>query len=110
MAEWYTRTGSGAKLAAAYRRIRERALTILGGHCACCGESQREFLTIDHIYGGGVKHRKRVSAKKLLTQIHAEPEQARQLYRILCWNCNGARGANGYCPHEHDRDVAVGSL
>src|SRR5258708_6887508 len=28
--------------------------------CMCCGESHLEFLSVDHINGGGAKHRKEV--------------------------------------------------
>lgn len=31
--------------------------------CACCGERQMEFLSIDHIHGGGTKHRVAIGNK-----------------------------------------------
>src|SRR5258706_14541763 len=40
------------------RQSRERGLDAYGGKCECCGETRREFLTIDHIHGGGQRHRK----------------------------------------------------
>lgn len=66
--------------------------------CVCCGESNIEFLTIDHIDGSGGKHRKE---DKTATNIyrwlirHNYPEG----YRTLCMNCNWSLGKNGYCPH-----------
>lgn len=39
------------------RRMRLEALQAYGGKCACCGESNVEFLAIDHINGNGNKHR-----------------------------------------------------
>src|ERR1051326_722933 len=36
-----------------HRRVRIKALQLLGGKCTCCGEAQFEFLAIDHHGGGG---------------------------------------------------------
>src|SRR3990167_9174982 len=33
--------------------------------CACCGENNHKFLTIDHIKGGGNKHRIEIAKQKL---------------------------------------------
>ena len=44
-------------------RKRMEALTHYGGNpprCACCGESHVEFLSIDHINGGGRRHKKKI--------------------------------------------------
>lgn len=74
--------------------------------CACCGAKQVEFLTIDHIHGGGAKHRRSLGggslsggASKLYSWLRRNgfPEG----YRVLCQNCNFSRGVFGYCPHEH---------
>jgi hypothetical protein len=70
--------------------------------CACCGESRYEFLSIDHINGGGRQHRKTVHARSFYLWLIKNnfPEE----YRILCFNCNCARGFFGYCPHEKERE------
>lgn len=62
------------------------------GECSCvlCGESRLPCLTIDHINGGGTKHRRSLNIpnggglhfyKWLLTNNYPEG------YRTLCWNC-----------------------
>lgn len=71
--------------------------------CECCGEKNLEFLTIDHIKGGGNKHRKRLR-KKYKTNLYM-PTILKRLgypsgYRILCYNCNSSLGHYGYCPHQ----------
>lgn len=64
--------------------------------CACCGEMQHEFLAIDHINGGGKKHRgKLVSLQYYNLIMRTWPEDL----RILCHNCNSSLGFYGYCPH-----------
>ncbi len=64
--------------------------------CACCGVGHEEFLTIDHIHGGGSKHRKEIKMPiyRWLAQ-NDYPEG----FRVLCWNCNLASGFYGKCPH-----------
>lgn len=71
--------------------------------CKCCGESLLEFLTIDHIGGGGTEHRRelrgRVSSIYLWLKRRGYPEG----YRVLCMNCNFSLGMYGYCPHTPGR-------
>ena len=66
--------------------------------CACCGEAEVQFLSLDHIHGGGGKHNK---------MMHGSGGVYRELirtgfpggYQILCMNCNFAKGKFGGCPH-----------
>ena len=79
-----------------------RALAIehYGGKCACCGETEPDFLSFDHIGGGGSKHRKEVLRGRTMGAWlvrNGYPEG----FQILCHNCNLARGFYGYCPHHH---------
>ena len=76
--------------------------------CQCCGEANYLFLTMDHIGGGGMKHRKEVRADKLPMWLKRQgwPEG----YRVLCWNCNSACGIYGVCPHQIERGEDVSGL
>lgn len=65
--------------------------------CSCCGETETDFLTIDHIAGGGNKHRKEVGG---IFTIWLRKQGYPEGYRVLCFNCNIARGLFGTCPHE----------
>lgn len=71
--------------------------------CICCGESNIEFLQIDHIGGWGKIHRSEIFKKNSNKDIY------RWLYKnnypklelqVLCANCNFSHGAYGYCPHK----------
>lgn len=65
--------------------------------CACCGEKRLEFLCLDHINGGGMKHRKTFSGSIHFWIVkHGYPPG----YRVMCHNCNMAIGFFGYCPHQ----------
>jgi hypothetical protein len=85
-----------------YRRtLRQQVLEKYGGtlpHCQCCGETTLEFLAIDHIEGGGVRHRTDIGQSRLYTWLkkHNFPDG----YRVLCHNCNVSFGIYGYCPHQ----------
>ncbi|HRZ15242.1 MAG TPA: hypothetical protein P5110_07030 [Candidatus Omnitrophota bacterium] len=66
--------------------------------CACCHEKHIEFLTIDHIKGGGNKHRK--SLGKVVFYRWLKKNGFPKGYRVLCMNCNFARRYNQICPHQ----------
>lgn len=80
----------------------ERRLTILKHYsgdppkCACCGETTIEFLTIDHINGGGNEHRNKVGENLVRWLILNHLPDG---FRILCANCNLSYGTYNYCPH-----------
>lgn len=84
----------------AYRlSIRIGTLAAYGNKCACCGESEKNFLTIDHIDGKGHEHRKLVGSGHKMYCWLRRNGYPKDNYRLLCWNCNSAIGAYGYCPH-----------
>ena len=66
--------------------------------CKCCGEDTYEFLSIDHIDGGGGKHRKEIRGNNFYNWIIKNSFPVG--YQVLCHNCNQAKGLYGKCPHE----------
>lgn len=67
--------------------------------CECCEENRLEFLSIDHIDGGGAKHRKEdPSSIKIYAWL--KRNKFPKGFRVLCMNCNFAHGRYGYCPHK----------
>jgi hypothetical protein len=90
-------------------RLRKRAMVLshYGGRCACCGEDDFHFLTIDHIdrqvpdthvHAEGKHAGTRKYGDILISQIIRDrmPEGL----QALCWNCNSTIGALGFCPHQ----------
>lgn len=82
-----------------HAKLRDQVITAYGGQCACCGEAHREFLALDHMYGGGNKHRKEVGGDKAAVYREARDDGFPPRFTILCHNCNSAFGYYGYCPH-----------
>lgn len=66
--------------------------------CACCHESHLEFLTIDHIDGGGADHRRKMGSRNIYRWLMRN--HFPKGFRVLCINCNFSLGKYGYCPHD----------
>lgn len=89
----------------AYReQIRDDTFAAYGGaFCACCGETRREFLTLDHINGGGGRERRESTHKGGVNWYAVLRRQGFPPgYRVLCMNCNHSLGMRGYCPHQRE--------
>lgn len=83
------------------KRLRDQIIDGYGGKCACCGESQRQFLVLDHVKGGGNQERKTRGWTFLL--YNAKRNNFPDCYRVLCHNCNMSNAYYHYCPHEVTR-------
>lgn len=89
-----------------YRRQKAIVVEAYGGGCVCCGETLFEFLTIDHINGGGRQDR----AKRMGSMFYVWLRKngfPKEHYRLLCMNCNFSYGMYGYCPHQKIATAAV---
>lgn len=83
------------------RRARQEALAAYGGTCTCCGETTFEFLSLDHIDGGGNAHRRDVvKAPGSGIYFWAKRNGYPPILQVLCHNCNMAKAHVGYCPHQ----------
>jgi len=82
------------------RKLRQTIIQAYGGKCACCGEDRIEFLSIDHIGGGGNKHRKSLGRTGYHFYYWLKRNNYPKGFRVLCHNCNQSLGHYGYCPHQ----------
>jgi hypothetical protein len=81
-------------------RVRSECFVAYGGKCACCGETEPLFLEIDHINGGGGKHRKEVPGGTAIYMWLREQGYPKGEFQLLCRNCNYGKHRNGgICPH-----------
>lgn len=73
-----------------------------GSFCKCCGDAHFEFLSIDHIDGGGRQHRKEIGAVVIYQWL--KKNNFPPGFQVLCMNCNCGKERNGgMCPHDADR-------
>lgn len=82
------------------RAIRDATYLALGGACACCGETTKEFLSVDHVQQDGAEHRRQLDNQT--SRLHYELRRLgypKDRFRLLCMNCNCSLGRYGYCPH-----------
>lgn len=85
--------------------LRSAVLEAYGGPvCACCGEREEAFLTLDHIENNGAAERLKIAGRRNAAGIHTYMWLLKHGfppgYQVLCMNCNfGKRMNNGVCPH-----------
>lgn len=77
------------------REYKQAFLDMYGKACSCCGEDGFDFLTIEHKQGQEKASRR----TGLVAYRDSVKEYRPDLYEVLCWNCNCAKGKLGYCPH-----------
>lgn len=91
------------------QRLRDAAYEAYGGYrCSCCGETEKMFLSLDHVNNDGADHREMISGSRrgngtgksffLWLKRFNYPKG---LLQVLCMNCNmGRYRNNGICPHK----------
>jgi len=81
--------------------LRREVITHYGSKCACCGESQFEFLTIDHVDGEASVQRMKTGREPSGCRLYwyLKRNGFPEGYRVLCANCNMAMSIHGQCPH-----------
>lgn len=87
-----------------YHRIRDREHKIKcinhysnsSMKCACCGESNINFLTIEHINNNGAEHRRQINHNLYHWLIKNNFPYG---FSVLCWNCNSSKGKFSICGH-----------
>lgn len=81
-----------------YEKLKNELFATYGHCCQCCGESERSFLTIEHLKGNGGKERKICGPLAVMRKAIRSRDFSQ--YTILCMNCNVGKHRNGgVCPH-----------
>src|SRR5258708_2811635 len=101
--KWYDKDPKHANELREARKqvVRNAVIAAYGNKCACCSETIKEFLSVDHVNGGGGKHRKEIGGTEAFyywLRRHGFPQDE---FRLLCMNCNFSFGMYGYCPHNN---------
>jgi hypothetical protein len=87
------------------KRLIAETFAFYGNKCACCGEAEPMFLTIDHVEGNGNKHRREVlggfNKAGKATYRWLRQNGFPTGFQCLCQNCNVGKHRNkGICPHK----------
>lgn len=77
-----------------------------GGRCACCGETELVFLSLDHSNGGGSRHRQEIGGSRKLLQFLRAAGWPTDGYRVLCMNCQFGTRLGRNCPHQVESQPA----
>lgn len=84
--------------------LRERVFMAYGGYkCACCGESEPTFLTIDHLHNDGAEMRRNGTHSRGGSAFYQWLRKSGfpAGFQVLCMNCNIGKHRNGgVCPHQ----------
>lgn len=96
---WKAKKPAHVKAYMAERRLRIKAELVAGygGKCTCCGETSIEFLTLEHLNGGGRAHRAIKDSLAIFNEVIKSNFPSE--YTILCMNCNFAKRFGKECPH-----------
>lgn len=80
--------------------LKQQVFDHYGHACACCGEAEPEFMTIDHMAGGGNAHRREIGSAGLYRHLRARGFPPG--FQTLCFNCNWSKGhhPSNTCPHQ----------
>lgn len=81
-----------------YLKLREKFFEMYGKFCSCCGESQPEFLSLEHKQGQPVGRKNKENT--LQATKRAVSEYRPDLFEVLCHNCNQAQKFGAVCPHK----------
>lgn len=74
--------------------------THYGNRCACCNETELNFLTIDHVNNDGYLKRKQEGVGASLYR-KIKNSCFPLSFQLLCMNCNFGKARNkGVCPHK----------
>lgn len=92
-----------------WNNLRHETIIAYGGYsCACCGETEPKFLSLDHVFNDGAAHRRQIGE----TSDNGKGIGARTWkwckdhgfpagFQVLCMNCNFGKARNkGICPHK----------
>jgi hypothetical protein len=82
--------------------LKERLLDGYGHRCSCCGLTESEWLTLEHVHRDGSAHRKKLGGQ---IAVYRELERLgwpTSGYCLLCWNCQLSSWYGGACAHTPD--------
>ena len=85
------------------QRLRDEVIDAYGGKCACCGETRREYLSIDHKNGNGNKQKREIGVRNSQEFYRwLKQNNYPEGFQVLCFNCNMGKRNYSVCPHNEE--------
>ena len=81
-----------------YKKNKKKVFDHYGRKCMCCGFDDERVLTMDHINGGGGKHRREINGSIYGWLIRNGFPKG---FKTLCRNCNSGKRELRICPHKN---------
>lgn len=98
------RAKESAKTKRLYEVMKGQVFKAYGGWvCACCGETEKLFLSIDHVFNNGAELKNNGTHGKSSMEFYRwlKNNDYPEGFQILCMNCNIGKHKNGgVCPHQ----------
>lgn len=95
-------------------KLKKQVFDYYGRVCACCGETEESFLTIDHVYNNGAEHRKTIGGGRgtgAAIYLDIINRGFPSDFEIACYNCNCGRAkTGGLCAHKRKRHADAAML
>lgn len=83
-------------------KVRIKMLSLLGGKCVCCGESNWWNLTTDHIKP--IRSKKRTTLYGQFNQFIQDPSSLNN-FQCLCFGCNASKNDDDCCKLDHNLKI-----
>lgn len=82
-------------------KLRLEIINAYGGQCACCGETNPLFLSVDHTDNdGNIERKDKKYSKSNFYRFLKRNNYPKDKYQLLCFNCNLSKGFFGICGHK----------
>jgi hypothetical protein len=93
--------GCRTSIAQKHRKLKDEAYNFYGGYkCVCCGITEPTMLTLDHVDGGGTRHKKEIGRGYHYYRWLKNNGFPTKL-QVMCYNCNSSKHLNGgICVHK----------
>ena len=87
-------------------RLKSKIMAAYGGKCACCGEPNEKFLTLNRIKNNDeIKCGRKFKGNGTNVGVYRQAikEKCSAAFQLLCWNCSYGTAKNGgVCPHKNN--------
>jgi hypothetical protein len=84
-------------------KLKREMISAYGGKCVCCGLTEIEFLTLDHVNNDRKAHIALLNTNSAGVHVYRDLRNRnwpQNDYRLMCMNCNFAIRNGALCPHQ----------